>query len=120
MTMWSIDSNGTQGFNDYLNRLLAPGAVQNGSIILLHFTTFSVNNISALIDSLTKRGLELVTVSELFADYPPAAHGARERNPRFAEDARQGSLRDTHLGLRCSSRRSRLLQARQECGRGEQ
>jgi peptidoglycan/xylan/chitin deacetylase (PgdA/CDA1 family) len=67
MTMWSIDSNGTQGFNDYLNRLLAPGVVQNGSIILLHFTTFSVNNVTTLIDILTKRGLELVTVSQLFA-----------------------------------------------------
>ena len=49
------------------DRLLAPGVVQNGSIILLHFTTFSVNNVTTLIDILTKRGLELVTVSQLFA-----------------------------------------------------
>src|SRR4029453_13957017 len=39
MAMWSIDSNGTSGFTDYLNRLTAPsGPVGNGSIILLHFT----------------------------------------------------------------------------------
>jgi peptidoglycan/xylan/chitin deacetylase (PgdA/CDA1 family) len=67
MAMWSIDSNGTQGFNDYLYRLQAPGVVNNGSIVLLHFTTFNVNNISVLIDNLTKRGFELVTVSQLFA-----------------------------------------------------
>ena len=66
MTMWSIDSNGTAGFNDYLNRLSATGVVNNGSIILLHFTTFSVANVSTLIDVLTKRGFELVTVSQLF------------------------------------------------------
>jgi peptidoglycan/xylan/chitin deacetylase (PgdA/CDA1 family) len=67
MTMWSNDSNGTSGFTDYLNRLQAPGVVSNGSIILLHFTTFSVNNVSSLIDNLNKRGFELVTVSQLFA-----------------------------------------------------
>jgi peptidoglycan/xylan/chitin deacetylase (PgdA/CDA1 family) len=67
MAMWSIDSNGTQGFSDYLYRLQAPGVVNNGSIVLLHFTTFNVNNISVLIDNLTKRGFELVTVSQLFA-----------------------------------------------------
>ena len=66
MAMWSIDSNGTSGFNDYLYRLQT-GVVTNGSIILLHFTTFSVANVSSLIDTLTKRGFELVTVSQLFA-----------------------------------------------------
>jgi len=44
--------------------------VGNGSIILLHFTTFSVTNVSALIDNLNKRGFELVTVSQLFASTP--------------------------------------------------
>jgi peptidoglycan-N-acetylglucosamine deacetylase len=67
MTMWSIDSNGTAGFTDYLNRLTNSSAVVNGSIILLHFTTFSVNNVSALLDNLNKRGFEMVTVSQLFA-----------------------------------------------------
>ena len=67
MAMWSIDSNGTSGFSDYLNRLTNSNAVVNGSIILLHFTTFSVSNVSALIDNLNKRGFEMVTVSQLFA-----------------------------------------------------
>jgi peptidoglycan/xylan/chitin deacetylase (PgdA/CDA1 family) len=67
MTMWSIDSNGTSGFTDYLNRLTNTNVVTNGSIILLHFTTFSVNNVSALLDNLNKRGFEMVTVSQLFA-----------------------------------------------------
>ncbi|MEO5840680.1 MAG: polysaccharide deacetylase family protein [Acidimicrobiales bacterium] len=67
MTMWSIDSNGTGGFTDYLNRLTNTNVVTNGSIILLHFTTFSVNNVSALLDNLNKRGFEMVTVSQLFA-----------------------------------------------------
>ena len=67
MTMWSIDSNGTSGFTDYQNRLTNSSVVVNGSIILLHFTTFSVNNVSALIDNLNKRGFEMVTVSQLFA-----------------------------------------------------
>ena len=67
MTMWSIDSNGTSGFTDYQNRLTNSNVVVNGSIILLHFTTFSVNNVSALIDNLNKRGFEMVTVSQLFA-----------------------------------------------------
>jgi len=67
MTMWSIDSNGTSGFTDYQNRLTNTNIVGNGSIILLHFTTFSVNNVSALIDNLNKRGFEMVTVSQLFA-----------------------------------------------------
>ena len=67
MTMWSIDSNGTSGFTDYLNRLTNSSIVGNGSIILLHFTTFSVNNVAALIDNLNKRGFEMVTVSQLFA-----------------------------------------------------
>jgi hypothetical protein len=65
--MWSIDSNGTSGFTDYQNRLTNSNIVGNGSIILLHFTTFSVNNVSALIDNLNKRGFEMVTVSQLFA-----------------------------------------------------
>jgi peptidoglycan/xylan/chitin deacetylase (PgdA/CDA1 family) len=67
LTMWTVDSNGTAGFTDYLNRLLAPGVVGNGTVVLLHFTTFSVTNVSSLIDGLQKRGLQLVTVSQLFA-----------------------------------------------------
>jgi peptidoglycan/xylan/chitin deacetylase (PgdA/CDA1 family) len=67
MTMWTNDSNGTAGFTDYQNRLLAPGVLSNGSIVLLHFTTFSVNNLSALMDNLIKRGFALVTVSQLFS-----------------------------------------------------
>ncbi len=67
MAMWTIDNYKTRGFNDYLNHLLAPSAVSNGSIVLLHFTTFSIDNLAVLIDALTTRGLQLVTLSELFS-----------------------------------------------------
>jgi hypothetical protein len=64
--MWSIDSNGTAGFQSYVNKIVAQA--RNGSIILLHFATFSPDNLATLIDRLrNERHLEPVTVSQLFA-----------------------------------------------------
>ena len=66
MAMWSIDSNGTAGFQSYLNKIVSQA--RNGSIILIHFATFSPENIATLIDRLrNERHLEPVTISELYA-----------------------------------------------------
>jgi hypothetical protein len=59
--------NGRFGAHGSVGVGAAGDPVVNGSIIHLHFTTFSVNNVSALIDNLNKRGFEMVTVSQLFA-----------------------------------------------------
>jgi peptidoglycan/xylan/chitin deacetylase (PgdA/CDA1 family) len=68
MAMWSIDSNGTSGFQSYLNKIVSQA--RNGSIILIHFATFTPDNIATLIDRLrNERHLEPVTISEL---YPPS------------------------------------------------
>lgn len=65
MVMWSIDSNGTAGNASYTAKILADA--RNGSIVLSHFTTFSVDNFPALIDGLRARKLEPTNVSSLFS-----------------------------------------------------
>ena len=66
MAMWSIDSNYTSGFQSMVDK--AVSQARNGSIILLHFATFSPENVASLIDRLRdERNLEPVTVSQLFA-----------------------------------------------------
>ena len=72
MAMWSIDSNGTTGFDSYLNKVVSQA--RNGSIILIHFTTFSPANVATLIDRLrNERHLEPVTMSQLFATPDPGS-----------------------------------------------
>lgn len=84
MTMWSTDSN------DHRGRMITPGAtrvqedarfldkifngvdgndfeqVRNGSIILVHPNTLSLNGMRQLIDGLHQRAYDCVTVPELF------------------------------------------------------
>jgi peptidoglycan/xylan/chitin deacetylase (PgdA/CDA1 family) len=68
MVMWSIDSNYTAGFSSYADKIVSPSGAVNGSIVLVHFTTFSPANIASVIDRLrSERHLEPTSVSELFA-----------------------------------------------------
>lgn len=64
MAMWTIDSNYTTGNASYLSKIL--GQVRNGSIVLCHFQTFGLPSLAALLDALPPRGLEPVTVTQMF------------------------------------------------------
>lgn len=67
LAMWGIDSSYTDGFSSYVSKIVGPPGARNGTIVLLHFTTFSPANVATLIDRLrAERHLELRTVSELF------------------------------------------------------
>ena len=65
MTMWTIDSHYTTGNASYLNKIM--GSARNGSIVLLHFQTFGLPSLAALLDGLPTRGLQPVTVTQMFA-----------------------------------------------------
>ena len=65
MVMWSIDSNDTAGNASYTAKILAKA--HNGSIVLTHFSTYTVGNFPALIDGLRVRKLEPTNVSGLFS-----------------------------------------------------
>ena len=65
MVMWSIDSNGTAGNASYTTKILSDA--NPGSIVLAHFTTYTVGNYPALIDGLRARKLEPTNVSGLFS-----------------------------------------------------
>jgi len=65
MTMWTIDSNFTQGNASYLAKIL--GQVHNGSVVLCHFQTFGLPSLAGLLDALPARGLQPVTITQLVA-----------------------------------------------------
>jgi peptidoglycan-N-acetylglucosamine deacetylase len=68
MVMWSVDSNNTGGFDSYVSKIVSPTGSGNGSIVLLHFATFSPANVATTIDRLrAERRIEPVSISELFA-----------------------------------------------------
>jgi peptidoglycan/xylan/chitin deacetylase (PgdA/CDA1 family) len=82
MTMWTVDSNAPDGeivtphederflykiFHDPVEH------VRNGSIILVHPTTLSINGMSRLVTELKARQYNLVSVPELFE--PPRNKG---------------------------------------------
>jgi peptidoglycan/xylan/chitin deacetylase (PgdA/CDA1 family) len=65
MVMWTIDSNNTGANLPFPYKIVNNAA--NGSIVLLHFTTFPVANYPGLIDRLrNERHLEPTNVSGLF------------------------------------------------------
>jgi hypothetical protein len=66
MVLWTIDSNNTGANLPFPFKIVNNAA--NGSIVLLHFTTFPVANYPGLIDRLrNERHLEPTNVSGLFA-----------------------------------------------------
>jgi peptidoglycan/xylan/chitin deacetylase (PgdA/CDA1 family) len=66
MVMWTIDSQFTGGGLPYLDKIVR--LARNGSIILLHFTTFSADNLPLLVDRLrAEKHLEPSTVSAMFS-----------------------------------------------------
>jgi hypothetical protein len=66
MVMWTIDSNNTGANLPFPFKIVDYAA--NGSIVLLHFTTFPIPNFPGLIDRLrNERHLEPTNVSALFA-----------------------------------------------------
>jgi hypothetical protein len=66
MVMWTIDSNNTGAKLPFPYKIIDQAA--NGSIVLLHFTTFPVANYPGMIDRLrNERHLEPTNVSGLFA-----------------------------------------------------
>jgi peptidoglycan/xylan/chitin deacetylase (PgdA/CDA1 family) len=66
MVMWTIDSNNTGANNPFPFKIINNAA--NGSIVLLHFTTFPTANFPGLIDRLrNERHLEPTNISGLFA-----------------------------------------------------
>jgi peptidoglycan/xylan/chitin deacetylase (PgdA/CDA1 family) len=72
LTMWSIDSNASDGSivtADEDSRFLAKilSQVDNGSIILVHPTTLSAQGLVTLVGELRRRQFHLVTVPDLFA-----------------------------------------------------
>ena len=74
VTMWSIDSNAPDGEIVTTNedaRFLGKinNEVRNGSIILIHPTTLSVNGLRTLMQHLQHEGYGMVTVPELFAPF---------------------------------------------------
>jgi peptidoglycan/xylan/chitin deacetylase (PgdA/CDA1 family) len=78
MTMWTVDSNAPNGQivtpnedQRFLNKIFNDPYehVRDGSIILVHPTTLSINGVNLLIDGLRKRGYRMLSVPELFT--PP-------------------------------------------------
>ena len=66
MAMWSIDSNGTTGNDSYLTKIM--GSAHNGSVVLLHFQTFGLGPLGALLSRLpAERGLRPVTMTQFVA-----------------------------------------------------
>jgi peptidoglycan/xylan/chitin deacetylase (PgdA/CDA1 family) len=66
MVMWTIDSQFTGGGLSYLDKIMR--LARNGSIILLHFTTFSADYLPLLVDRLrAEKHLEPSTVSAMFS-----------------------------------------------------
>jgi peptidoglycan/xylan/chitin deacetylase (PgdA/CDA1 family) len=88
MVMWGVDSQNTSGFSSYVDKIAArSGGAQNGSIVLVHFTTFSPANIASVFDRLrTERNLEPTTVSGLFAAEPITAPPEEIRTRRLADN----------------------------------
>lgn len=71
MTMWSIDSNAPNGAvvtpNEdarFLDKIYSE--VHNGSVILIHPTTLSVNGLHTLMHHLKREGYGMVSVPQLF------------------------------------------------------
>jgi peptidoglycan/xylan/chitin deacetylase (PgdA/CDA1 family) len=66
MAMWSIDANGVKGNTAFINKVL--GNATNGSIVLFHFTEFTPDGLSTLIDRLrTVKKLEPTSITGLFS-----------------------------------------------------
>ena len=66
MAMWSIDANGVKGNSAFINKVLANAT--NGSIVLFHFTEFTPDGLSTLIDRLrNEKKLEPTSITGLFS-----------------------------------------------------
>jgi peptidoglycan/xylan/chitin deacetylase (PgdA/CDA1 family) len=65
MTMWTVDANGVKGDAAYLNKVMSNAS--NGTIVLIHFTEFTPNGISTLIDRLRDKKLEPTSITGLFS-----------------------------------------------------